>query len=727
MFIHFATATVNPVVGRRKNPTDEDKSEDLPSTHYLVLRTSRKGAQKLSLMLQRTLLILWSILWTMLSSSAAAFTATSDTLRGDSVRHLNEVVVTADGHSQSAFSSAPRQIKARIDIEQLPAIQVSDVLKFLSGVNIKDYGGIGGLKTVSVRSLGAAHTGVAYDGISVADGQNGQIDIGRFSLDNVGSIELSNGQDDRIFVPARQLASAALITIRTTKPTFRSRPLNGSISLKGGSFSTFNPSLSIAGRFNDRLSLAVNVDYLYSKGDYPYTLYYGTSSNDSSSTEHRRNSDVRNLHTEVTLFGEDSLQSGYLKLYVYNSERGLPGATIFYNTTSFSSQRINDRNVFIQGHFERELHPKWRLQLNAKYNYDYTHYKDTAYLGSRGYDENHYYQHEYYLNVAALYNPINSLALSLSTDGIINTLDADLYDFARPTRYQSLTAFALKYHNNWLTLIGSALLNVVSDHTHDSSEAKNRLRCSPYVSASFKPVQTADFFLRLYYKNIYRLPTFNDLYYGRVGNRDLKPETTDQINIGLTYTAPSVSVLRSLTLTADVYQNFVQDKIVAFPTKNIFTWTMLNYGKVSISGLDIAFDMDIEFYDEYHLLLAASYTYNYAVNITDSEAPDYKHQIPYTPRISGSCNAAIRTPYVNVAYSLVWSGARYAVNQNYAENRLPGYCDHSLSFSHDFRFRNDHCLSLVFDVMNLTDDNYSVVRYFPMPGRQFRGTIKYTF
>lgn len=678
-------------------------------------------------MLQRTLLILWSILWTVLPSYAATFSAASDTLRGDSVRHLDEVVVTADGHSQSVFSSAPRQIKARIDIEQLPAIQVSDVLKFLSGVNIKDYGGIGGLKTVSVRSLGAAHTGVAYDGISVADGQNGQIDIGRFSLDNVGTIELSNGQDDRIFVPARQLASAALITIRTTKPTFRSRHLNGSITMKGGSFTTLNPSLSIAGRFNDHLSLSFCLDYLFSKGNYPYTLYYGTADGDSSSTERRRNSDVRNLHTEVTLFGEDSIQSGYLKLYVYNSERGLPGATIFYNTTSFSSQRINDRNVFVQGHYERDLHPQWCIQLNAKYNYDYTHYKDTSYLGSLGYEENFYYQHEYYLNIAAQYRPLVNLALSLSTDGIINTLDADLHDFARPTRYQWLTSFSLKYVNSWVTLIGSALLNAVSDHTRDSSDVKNRFRCSPYISASFKPFRKTDFRFRLYYKNIYRLPTFNDLYYGRVGNRDLKPETTDQINLGLTYTTPSVSVLRSLTLTADIYQNFVQDKIVAYPTKNIFTWTMLNYGKVSISGLDLAFDMDIEFYDEYHLLIAASYTYNYAINITDSEAPDYRHQIPYTPRISGSCNAAVRTPYVNVAYSLVWSGARYAVNQNYDENRLPGYYDHSLSFSHDFRFRNDNCLSLVFDVMNITNENYSVVRYFPMPGRQFRGTIKYTF
>lgn len=121
--------------------------------------------------------------------------------QNDSIRDLQEVTVVADAEHKSNTTSSPTQIKTKIDIEKLPALQVSDVLKHLSGVNIKDYGGIGGLKTVSVRSLGAAHTAVSYDGITVADGQNGQIDISRFSLDNLSSLELVNGQSDGIFPP----------------------------------------------------------------------------------------------------------------------------------------------------------------------------------------------------------------------------------------------------------------------------------------------------------------------------------------------------------------------------------------------------------------------------------------------------------------------------------------------------------------------------------------------
>jgi len=648
------------------------------------------------------------------------------------VRELDEVVVTAESKTNTAVSTAPLQRKTKVDLEAIPAIQVSDVLKHLSGVSIKDYGGIGGLKTVSVRSLGAAHTSVSYDGITVADGQNGQIDISRFSIDNINSIELSNGQNDNIFVPARSMASAALLSIQTVKPTFQQgQKVTGSVSMKGGSFTTLNPAFFIAARLSKKISLTANADYLYSKGDYPYTLHYGSSEQDSTSTERRQNSDVSNLHTEITLFGSDSVNDGYIKAYYYRSNRGLPGATIFYNTASFSSQRLNEQIAFAQGHYNRRLTEMWDLQLNAKYNFSYTHYKDPASLNSAGIEENHYRQNEYYIDAAAQVRPLRNLALALATDAIISTMDADLIDFARPVRTQWLSSLSLKYIKPWVTLIGTALFNAIWDHTQADNETTNRFKCSPYISASFKPFVTVkedlDLRLRVFYKNIYRLPTFNDLYYGRVGNRDLKPENTNQINFGITYTLANKSFLSSMVLSLDAYHNDVTDKIVAFPTKNVFTWTMLNYGHVSICGLDLNADIDFELYKGYHLELATTYTYNRAVNITDKESPDYGHQIPYTPRISGSANAMLRTPYINISYSLIWSGIRYAVNQNYAENRLPAYYDHSLTASHDFRLPKRQSISLAFEVLNLTNSNYEVIRYFPMPGRQFRGSLRYNF
>jgi outer membrane cobalamin receptor len=643
------------------------------------------------------------------------------------VHSLNEVVVTTSTSTKETRATAPLQILSGEALEGLNAIQVADAVKHFSGVMVKDYGGIGGLKTVSVRSLGASHTAVSYDGIAVSDAQNGQIDISRFSLDNIDMLSLSNGQSDQIFQPARQYASAAVLNITTMAPRFDNRPVNGKVMMKSGSFGLINPSLHIAGKLNEYLSMTASGEWMSAHGRYPYLMHYGTQANDSTSIEIRQNTDVQNLRAEAALYGSDSVQNGYLKGYYYQSERGLPGATIFYNTQNFSSQRIWDRSAFLQGHYERNFANILSLQLNAKYNYSFTHYLDPMYLGSEGKDENRYSQNEYYLSGAVIYRPISGLSFNLSQDGIINTLSADLDNFTSPTRYTSLTAVAGKYVNNWVMATASVLMTATKDVMADHSKGLQRFKASPYASLSFKPFSNTDFRIRLFYKNIFRLPTFNDLYYGKVGNRDLLPETTNQYNIGLTFQRSITEYIPMLALSCDIYHNDVRNKIVAYPTKNIYTWTMLNYGRVSITGLDFTGDIEIAPCKEVQITLGATYTYNRALNVTDPADRDYRHQIPYTPRISGSGKAGIKTPWFTLNYSLVWSGHRYAVNQNYAENRVEGYFDHSLSASHEFLLRHDHKLGINLECLNLTNINYCVVRYFPMPGRSWRGTIYWKF
>ena len=659
---------------------------------------------------------------------------------------LDEVVVQTTHTSKTTRATAPLQILTDDALKGLNAIQVADAIKHFSGVMVKDYGGIGGLKTVSVRSLGASHTAVSYDGISISDTQNGQVDISRFSLDNIDNLSLSNGQSDQIFQPARQYASAAVLTITTKAPQFASRTVNGKVQMKAGSFGLINPSLYIAGKLNEKLSLSANAEWMSAHGRYPYVMEYGISSHktppppsgtppktggeylgDSTSIEMRQNTDVANLRTEATLYGSDSVQSGYIKGYYYQSERGLPGATIFYNTQNFSSQRLWDRTAFAQGHYERHFGQIVAIQLNAKYNYAYTRYLDPAYLGSQDKDESIYIQHEGYVSGSVLYRPLPGLSFNLSQDASIASLLTPNSSLLTPTRYQSLTALAGKYVNEWVMATASVLLTAVTDHVSDGTPTQNRFKASPYASISFKPFSTTDFRIRIFYKNIFRLPTFNDLYYGKVGNRDLLPETTNQYNLGLTFRRSITKYIPHLAFSCDIYHNDVRNKIVAYPTKNIYTWTMLNYGRVSINGLDFTGDVSIAPHKHLTINLGATYTYNRALNITDPSDRDYRHQIPYTPRISGSGNAGIETPWFRLNYSLVWSGHRYAVNQNYAENRVEGYFDHSLSASHEFEFRHKHKLGINLECLNLTNVNYCVVRYFPMPGRSWRGTIYWKF
>jgi len=62
------------------------------------------------------------------------------------------------------------------------------------------------------------------------------------------------------------------------------------------------------------------------------------------------------------------------------------------------------------------------------------------------------------------------------------------------------------------------------------------------------------------------------------------------------------------------------------------------------------------------------------------------------------------------------------LGQNIAENRLPGYTDHSVSAHREFRWR-DVSASVAVEVLNLVDKNYEIVKNFPMPGRSFRVTV----
>lgn len=643
------------------------------------------------------------------------------------IHDLEEVVVTTNYDTKEVRATAPLQILSGDNLEGLNAMQVSDAVKHFSGVIVKDYGGIGGLKTVSVRSLGASHTAVSYDGIAISDAQNGQIDISRFSLDDVDMVSLNNGQSDQIFQPARQYASAAVINIKTMAPKFTNRNINGKVMMKGGSFGLLNPSVFLAGKLNKFLSMTASGEWMSAHGQYPYIMQYGEDEKDSTSIELRQNTDVKNLRTEATLYGSDSVQNGYIKGYYYQSERGLPGATIFYNTQNFSSQRIWDRSAFVQGHYERNFDNVVSIQINAKYNYAFTRYLDPMYLGSAGKDENRYIQNEYYLSGSIVYRPISGLSFNISQDGIINTLVADLENFASPIRYQSLTAIAGKYVNNWVMATASVLLTAMKDEVENGDAADKIFKASPYVSVSFKPIENIDFRIRTFYKNIFRLPTFNDLYYGKVGNKNLKPETTNQYNIGLTFQHSITKYIPLFAISCDVYHNDVRNKIVAYPTKNIYTWTMLNYGRVAITGLDFTGDMSVAPCEKLTINIGATYTYNRALNVTNPEDRDYKHQIPYTPRISGSGKAGVETPWLTLNYSLVWSGHRYSVNQNYTENRVEGYFDHSISASHEFNIRNEYKIGVNVECLNLTNKNYCVVRYFPMPGRSWRGTLYWKF
>ena len=230
----------------------------------------------------------------------------------------------------------------------------------------------------------------------------------------------------------------------------------------------------------------------------------------------------------------------------------------------------------------------------------------------------------------------------------------------------------------------------------------------------------------MFYKNSYRLPTFNDLYYPLVGTRSLKPESANQFNIGATYSIENRGFIKFITLMLDAYHNNINNKILAYPSGNLHQWTMMNIGTVHINGIDLSTESAYNLSDRLNLLLGLSYTYQNAVDKSDSKKSTYNHQIAYTPRNSGSVRTVFELPKIKISYNMLWSGVRYTNGYNINEYKLKGYTDHSVSVSKEFKSKlNLYTISL--EALNILNKNYEIIKNYPMAGRTIRANIIINF
>ena len=642
--------------------------------------------------------------------------------RLDSLQRLDEVVVTAKTLSKEVI---PVQQLAGAQLQRLGAHSVADAIRYFSGVQIKDYGGVGGLKTVNIRSMGTNHVGVFYDGIELGNAQNGTVDLGRFSLDNMEAVTLYNGQKSALLQPAKDFASAGSIYLQSRTPRFAAgERQHVKSTFKTGSFGVVNPSIVWDRRLNERISSSVSAEYMYTTGRYKFT-YRVEDSYDTTAV--RRNGDVTAVRLEGGLFG--SIKGGYwrAKTYLYRSERGYPGAVV---KNKFSHEdRQWDTNVFAQGSFRKEFSPRYSLLINAKYAYDYLHYladprRDEALM----YVNNRYYQHETYVSVANQYALLPVWDVSFSADYQFNLLDADLTDFVYPRRHTQLLAVATALRFPSVKMHASLLGTLVQDHVRSEAQgADNRAEWTPTVVVSYHPFSALDLNLRAFYKRIFRMPTLNDLYYTFIGNVDLEPEYTNQYNLGLTYAKEwGDRWLRRLEVQADVYYNEVENKIVAMPTSNFFRWTMVNLGKVEIRGIDLALQTAWQWGKNWYLTGRVNYTYQKAQDFTDPTDAYYGGQIPYIPWHSGSAVLNLNWREWEMNYSFIYTGERYSSRANIPVNYvLPWYTsDFSVSRTQHWG-KGD--LKLTLEVNNLFNQQYEVVICYPMPGTNFKAIVQYAF
>lgn len=620
----------------------------------------------------------------------------------------------------------PAQTLAGEQLERLNSQSVADALRYFSGVQIKDYGGIGGLKTINIRSMGSQHVGVFYDGIQLGNVQNGMVDLGRFSLDDMEEISLYNGQKSEIFQPAKDFGSSGSVYMQAKVPRFKNNQnTNLVLRIKNSSIDLFNPSFRLEQKISEKVSASFSSELLQSDGVYRYhykrKFLDGTIAYDTIAK--RFDGCIQSKRFETGIYGKLNDGDWNVRGYGYMSDRGIPGA-IVKNRFDARGQRLRDENYFMQTSIRKKLFPKFESQLKAKFAYDYTYYADTVRSQAAYPVENTYIQRELYVSSSNLYSITKDWDVSLSGDFQYNNLDADITDFSYPTRYTSLVAFATTYRWKNLKFLGSILGTFVHEKVEKNTKSPDKTEWTPAAFMSYQPFGSDDFTVRAFYKKMFRMPTFNDLYYTLIGYSFLKPEYTDQYDVGFTFRKRYKNqIFSSFYIKADGYFNKVKDKIIAMPLGG-FRWTMMNLGYVEILGTDVNIQTELAF-GKITVKPLLSYTYQRARDFTDRADPYFGDQIPYTPWHSGTFTLMADYKDWSFNYSFIYTGERYDVGQNnIAYNNIPPWYTHDLSIQKKFGWLS-HQFKASLEVNNLLNRYYDVVLNYPMPGRNFKLIISF--
>lgn len=614
-------------------------------------------------------------------------------------------------------SKEESQVLTELDIDQLQPVDVGELLQKLSGVNIRSYGSLGGLKTISVRSLGANHTSIIADGFPLLNNQTGQINLGQFQVDNI--VSAVNIEESRVIlnVPISALTNGSSVFLQSFESSFNSQDtLQIRSSFSYGSFDRYDGYLGA--KYNGRhLLVGAFGGFRKSLGNYIYNLSNGLN----ESRAERKNNDYGDYNFGCTIGGRYkkwTTRIGYKKKSI---EQGLPGAVILYNQTQDERLYTDQSNVFGDLTYDGR---RIAIRFYGSGSTNDLNYVDPTYLNNTGGIDVHYRNNSYVGGISAQY-VLRRLLFQIGSEGQVTNLIIGGEDHGQPWRYHNFSLLRAAYSGNFIEAELRTSLQSVSDRIDQEALVADQFKVNPYVKIGIKNIGKIGFRTMLSYRNSFRMPSFNELYYNNIGNTALLPETADQVRLNFSIN-PS-SNRQQFYIEAGGFFSIVNNKILAVPSKNLFNWSMQNVGQVRTYGIETKFDYDLMIKNNWTFGLSGNYTFQHALDYSDRNAVTYQHQIAYVPVHTGNIDFKVSYKSAGVRISNNGVSKRYALNENITQNEVAGFWITDISVFYKWKVLDKHVVDFQASVKNVFNQQYAYIRSFVMPGTNYLFTIRYAF
>ena len=550
---------------------------------------------------------------------------------------------------------------------------VSSALHRVPGLQLGDYGGYAGLKTVSLRGMGSPHTAIYVDGVRIGNVQSGQGDLSMLDIENCSSAVVDYAQNSILF--------------NTSKPVFTNGPIAGYARFNAGSFGTYLPSVRMDFKLSDRLALSANAAGVMSKGDFP--LEDGTR---------RLNNDIRQVRGGINLFGTMDEGEYHVKAFYNAAKRGTPGSVSWP-----SEDRQEDRNMYLQATVKKSFSRLYTLRASAKAGYD-----DIYYTSSWG--DSQYGQTELQLNTSHMFNVNRWWNISFAADVQWDKLTSTNYN---AERWTSISALTSSFRFERLSM------NIAAEYSGYFDKGQlTRNVVSPSMDFRFRVADGID--MIGFGRRAYRAPMFNELYYVGYGNPELLAEDAWLTDIGLDFYR-QVSPEWSVRAKVDGFYNHLTNKITSAPTpEDPNIWLPFNIGKVRSLGMDLVAGASYESGD-WSLSSDLRYSYQSAVDKTP-DSYSYGQQIAYIAKHT-----------VTADIKAVWKG--YTLNPRWvwktgrtdSAGSLADWNTLDFVLSKRFTAFKSMGIELNLTARNLLNSRYELVSGYPMPGRSIIGGIALIF
>ncbi len=687
------------------------------------------------------------------------------------ISELDEVIVSGKSKVQKAREQS-YQVSV-IDAKQLhnTSLNIAHALDNVPGIRVRESGGLGSDVDFSLNGFTGHQVKFFIDGVPM-ESMGHAFQINNIPINLAERVEVYKG-----VVPVDLGSDALGGAINIVTNSGRANYLDASYSY--GSFGTHKTSVSLARNFKSGFTLTLDAYQNYSKNN--YWVETETPVNKYGKVEKVR---TRRFHdryrNEMVMVGvgvrnrswADHLIIGMdLGQYARELQNGVTMEDVYGNreskgVTLLPSIKYLKRDIGLKG---------LDLNISGNINLGYERVTDTInkqynWLGeviresdsdgaerSRG--DNKYRNNSGVVTANLSYRINDKHALVLNNNfTTFKRVNKDLLKetdqfFNRPSSLQkNVLGLSYRYDpsEKWNTSIfgkyfvqhSKSFMNVAmaENPNHDDYDWKsNTFSTYGYGFASSYFIRK-NLQLRLSYEHGIRVPTSGELFGNMntlTGNVDLKPESSENVNIGIMFN-PSIKNTHFFTFDAAILYRYSKDFIRTSLTESFATTIqqMVNLRDVDNRGVEGS----IRYRYKKQLNVGVNISYQNLINRTKYEGGSndivsivYKDRIPNMPYLFGNADAsyAVNRPFgtdgtLTIGYQLHYVHEYYegwpSLGEESTKITIPTQWNHSASLIYAFKGGK---YNLTLEVLNLTDallyDHFKLQK----PSRAFNLKFRY--